>query len=101
MVQRSDTQMRDEAVERLCAALCALENPQEVRALLTDLCTAREIAELAQRLEVADMLHAGHSYLNVSRTTGASSTTVSRVSKCLNGETGGYRLVFDRLEARA
>ena len=39
----------------------------------------------------------GHSYVDVSRATGASSTTVSRVSKCLNGPAGGYRLVLSRL----
>ncbi len=89
----------DEASERLCAALCALSTPEEAARLLADLCTKREITELAQRLEVAVLLREGKSYLEVSRATGASSTTVSRVSKCLNGEAGGYRLVLDRIEA--
>lgn len=88
---------QEESIERLCAALCTLNSPEEARALLDDLCTRREIAELAQRLEVAAMLSQGKSYLEVSRVTGASSTTVSRVSKCLNGEVGGYRVVLDRL----
>lgn len=91
------TTVSDQAVEQLCEALCTLERPDEARALLRDLCTTREIAELAQRLEVAVMLRAGHSYLEVSHATGASSTTVSRVSKCLNGTAGGYHLVLDRL----
>ena len=88
----------DHTIERLCAALCVLSSPDEARALLADLCTKREIAELAQRLEVAVLLRAGKSYVEVSGATGASSTTVSRVSKCLNGEEGGYRLVLDRIE---
>ena len=88
---------QDQAIEQLCSALCSLETPDEAQALLGDLCTKREIAELAQRLQVAVMLREGRSYLEVSRATGASSTTVSRVSKCLNGEVGGYRLVLDRL----
>ncbi len=87
----------DEATDLLCSALCALEGPNEARALLDDLCTPREIAELARRLQVAILLREGSSYLEVSRATGASSTTVSRVSKCLNGGRGGYRLVLDRL----
>ena len=65
---------------------------------LGDLCTPREIDDLSQRLEVAAMLSEGHSYADVSRATGASSTTVSRVSKCLNGERGGYRTVLSRLD---
>ena len=88
----------DKAIERLYAALCALQEPDEACALLSDLCTTREVAELAQRLEVAELLRSGASYLEVSRETGASSTTVSRVSKCLNGPAGGYRLVLDRLD---
>ncbi|MDI9591101.1 MAG: YerC/YecD family TrpR-related protein [Acidobacteriota bacterium] len=92
---------QDEAIGRLCAALCVLDTPEEAGALLADLCTRRERAELARRLEVAAMLREGKPYLEVSHVTGASSTTVSRVSKCLNGEAGGYRLVLDRLDARA
>lgn len=89
---------QDETIERLCTALCTLATPDEAEALLQDLCTRREITELAQRLEVATMLREGRSYLEVSHATGASSTTVSRVSKCLNGPVGGYRVVLDRLD---
>jgi TrpR-related protein YerC/YecD len=88
----------DESIARLCAALCTLQTPEEAQALLADLCTRHEMDELARRLDVAALLREGHSYLEVSRATGASSTTVSRVSKCLNGEAGGYRTVLDRLE---
>ena len=84
-------------LELLLRALCALETPEEAWALLRDLCTPREIDDLSQRIGVASMLAAGGSYVDVSSATGASSTTVSRVSKCLNGAGGGYRLVLSRL----
>lgn len=84
-------------VDVLLRAICSLENPDEARALMLDLATPREIADFAQRLEVARLLSAGESYLAVSARTGASSTTVSRVSKCLNGAEGGYRIVLGRL----
>lgn len=87
-----------DGLSRLAAAMCSLETPDEARALLSDLCTPREIADLSQRLEVASMLASGASYADVSRATGASSTTVSRVSKCLNGPAGGYRTVLSRME---
>lgn len=87
--------------ERLFSALCSLETPDEAARLLQDLCTPREIDELSQRLEVATMLLAGASYVDVSHATGASSTTVSRVSKCLNGTAGGYRMVLARLDGDA
>lgn len=83
-------------VQKLFSALCLAESPGEERALLLDLCTLKEIEDFAQRLEVARLLDAGESYLEVQRATGASSTTVSRVSKCLNGSEGGYRMLLDR-----
>lgn len=89
----------DGNLERLCRALVALETPEEAAALLSDICSTKELDAIAQRLEVAALLDAGTSYLEVSRKTGASSTTVSRVSKCLNGEAGGYRVVLGRLKA--
>ena len=86
-------------VERLLEALTSLSSVDEMRALLLDLCTVREIEDFAQRLEVARRLDNGESYLAVSEHTGASSTTVSRVSKCLNGSAGGYRLVLERTQS--
>lgn len=93
--------MSREAVGQLLSALCVLDSVDEVYAFLCDLLTPREISDLAQRLEVATLLDAGASYAGVCERTGASSTTVSRVSKCLNGEVGGYRLVLDKLSETA
>ena len=86
-------------VDRLFSALCLLETTDEVRAALLDLCSLGEICDLAQRFEMARLLNGGASYLEVSERTGASSTTVSRVSKCLNGEVGGYRMLLERYDA--
>lgn len=81
----------------LLEALVAVRTTGEAEALLYDLCSAKEREDLAARLQVARLLSEGESYSAVQRATGASSTTVSRVSKCLNGEVGGYRLVLERL----
>ena len=85
------------AVERLRKAFCLVETPEEAAALLSDLCSPGEVADFAQRLEMATMLWTGASYAEVCSTTGASSTTVSRVSKCLKSDAGGYRMVLERL----
>ena len=87
----------DVARRRLERAFCLLETPEEAAALLSDLCAPSEISDFAQRREMATMLWNGASYAEVCSTTGASSTTVSRVSKCLKSEAGGYRLVLERL----
>ena len=73
-------------VDQLVEAFQLVEGPDEIRAFLTDLCTPREICDFAQRLQVARYLDEGEPYVEVQARTGASSTTVSRVSKSLNGE---------------
>lgn len=88
----------DAAKRRLELAICSVETPEEAAALLSDLCSPGEIADFAQRLEMATMLRGGASYAEVCSATGASSTTVSRVSKCLKSEAGGYRMVLERLD---
>ena len=85
-------------VEQLVDAFLSLEDVDDVRSFLTDLCTPREICDFAQRLQVARYLDEGEPYVEVQARTGASSTTVSRVSKALNGEYGGYRRVLVKLE---
>lgn len=85
-------------VEQLVRSVLLLENEEDVRAFLTDLCTPREICDFAQRLQVARYLDEGEPYVEVQARTGASSTTVSRVSKALNGEYGGYRKILIKLE---
>lgn len=96
-----DNAWNPEETQRLCEAVCLVRTPEEARAFLADLLSPHEISDLAQRLEVATLLRSGRSYVDVSNTTGASSTTVSRVSKCLRGERGGYRLVLERLDGAA
>ncbi|MDR0459746.1 MAG: hypothetical protein LBG68_04730 [Coriobacteriales bacterium] len=71
-----------------------IDDPQQIEALMIDLCTIREINEMATRLEVAKMLAAGESYLRIQEATGSSATTIARVSKCINHGAGGYRDVF-------
>lgn len=82
----------------LTQALVQLGTVDDVRAFLQDLLTPRELEDISQRLEVARMLDQGQPYLSVQKQTGASSTTVSRVSKCLNGQVGGYRWMLDRMD---
>ena len=93
-----DNAADSEEARRLCEAACLVETPEEAWAFLSDLLSPREMSDLAQRLEVATLLRSGRSYGDVSSATGASSTMVSRVSKCLRGERGGYRLVLERLD---
>lgn len=89
--------MRTELVERLLAAFAHARDEEQVYALLQDLCTVREITEMSQRLEVARLLAAKASYVDIQEQTGASATTISRVSKCLNYGSGGYEAALAAL----
>lgn len=82
--------LRTPLVDNLLTVLAAMDNEDEVYQFLQDLCTVREISEMSQRLEVARLLADKQSYVYVQDTTGASATTISRVSKCLNYGSGGY-----------
>jgi TrpR-related protein YerC/YecD len=88
--------LRTPDVESLLEAVLTLREPDEVFAFLQDVCTVREIHELAQRLAVARMLAEGRHYSDIETATGASSTTISRVSRSLNYGADGYRIVLDR-----
>lgn len=93
----SPQHLRTAEVEALLAAFGALRTDEERFAFLQDVATIREIQDMAQRLAVARSLDAGAHYTRIQEMTGASSTTISRVSRSLNYGEGGYRTVIDRL----
>ena len=83
-------------VEDLIRAIVDIENEAECRAFLEDLCTIKELQDISQRLSVAKMLDEGKNYQEISKATGASTATISRVKKCLVWGSGGYRTALER-----
>lgn len=92
-----EDRVRTPEVDELLRALLLLDTQDEAYALLLDLCTIREIQDMAQRLQVARMLAAGEHYSAIQESTGASATTISRVSKSLNYGADGYARVLGKL----
>ena len=86
------------SLDRLFLAISQLENPEQCRKFFDDLCTVKELLDLAQRLDVAVLLDQGVNYQTISQQVGVSTATISRVSRCLNYGSGGYRVVLDKLE---
>ncbi len=80
--------------DNLFSAVIKLKSIEEARKFFEDACTIKELEAISQRLEVAELLSVGKNYQDVSRMTGASTATISRVSKCLNYGAGGYELVL-------
>lgn len=88
--------IHSKALERLYRMVLYLENEKECEAFFEDICTIKEIQDMAQRLSVAEMLDSGKNYQEISRETGASTATISRVNKCLVYGSGGYRNVLSK-----
>ncbi len=77
-------------------AILSLENEEDCRMFFEDICTIKELETMSQRLEVAKMLLDGSTFNEIVQATGASTTTISRVNRCLNYGDGGYRKVLEK-----
>ncbi len=89
-----------EAENQLFSAILQLRSVQECHAFFEDLCTIKELQDLAQRFEVAALLYEKKNYQEICNETGASTATICRVGKCLNYGKDGYRTVLERIRAK-
>ena len=72
-----------EKVENLYQLILKLETVEECKALFEDLCTRKEVANMAERLYAAQLLMEGKTYNQVISETSISSATLSRISQCV------------------
>ena len=89
-----------QATDNLFKAILTLETVEECYNFFEDACTIKEIIEIAQRFEVAGLLKQGVSYAQISKETGASTATISRVNRCLTYGSAGYNTVLARLSEK-
>lgn len=92
------SKLSNEQTDRLVKAILSLENEAQCYQLLEDLCTIREVQDLAQRLQVAQMLKDKITYNEIAQATGVSTATISRVNRSLMYGAGGYQMVLKKLE---
>ena len=83
--------------DALYRAIVSIQNEEECRKFLEDLCTVSELKAMQQRMDVAMLLDRGLIYSEILEKTGASSATISRVNRCLHYGAGGYQMVVARL----
>jgi TrpR-related protein YerC/YecD len=83
------------AEDSLCRALLALDEVEEMRAFLRDLCTPSELEALIDRWRVVPYLLQGLSYREIHERTSVSVTTIGRVARFLQQGNGGYQAVID------
>ena len=93
----ADETWRTEDTDALLDAILRLEDRDEAGRFFRDLCTLGELRDMAQRWAVVRQLAGGRHYAEISRATGASTATITRIASWLNHGEGGYRGMLDRL----
>lgn len=88
----ADTEKK-ERVEQLYSLIVSLDNAQDCRALFEDLCTVKELENMAERLWAAKLLLEGNTYNQVMARADISSATLSRVSRCVQYGSGYAKLL--------
>jgi TrpR-related protein YerC/YecD len=92
---------RTSEIQDLCETIVSLRTGDEAERFLRDLCTISELEAMAHRWQAARLVDEGRPYLEVSKATGASTATVTRVAHWLRYGEGGYRLALDRRRRRS
>ena len=81
---------KQQKIADLYELIAGITDPNDCRALFQDLCTAKEIENMAERVFAAKLLLEGKTYTQIIEQADISSATLSRVSRCVQyGE--GYR----------
>ncbi len=75
--------INDEMAEELYKIIASLESPEDCKLLFEDLCTRKEVENMAQRIYAAKLLKQGETYIKVMEKTGIASATLARVSSCV------------------
>jgi TrpR-related protein YerC/YecD len=86
--------------EALFDAILRLDSRADAERFFRDLCTLTEIRDMSQRWAVVRLLDAGMHYAQISRQTGASTATITRIASWLNHGEGGYREALSRLKKK-
>ena len=78
--------------------IAQISDPEDIRALFDDLCTRKEVANMAERVHAARLLLEGNTYSQVMAQADISSATLSRVSRCVQYGSGYSKLLKNDTE---
>ena len=93
---RGQKEYKTEAINEFFEAVLSLKSIEECYDFFIDVCTIKELIVIAQRYEVAKLLLDEKSYIEISKKSGASSATISRVNRSLSYGNGGYQMAIER-----
>ena len=84
---------KQERIEALFQLIASLDNPEDCRALFEDMCTIKELENMAERVHAAKLLLDGNTYNQVMAQADISSATLSRVSRCVQYGSGYSKIL--------
>ena len=93
MESSMDSVTKGEKLSNLFSLITSLDNPEACQALFEDLCTMKELENMAERLHAARLLLEGNTYNQIISQADISSATLSRVSRCVQYGQGYSKLL--------
>jgi TrpR-related protein YerC/YecD len=84
-----------EQINMLYKAIISIQTEEDCKAFLEDLCTYKEVEQMAERAYAAKLFFEGKTYSEIIAETELSSTTISRVSRAISYGSGGYKKFID------
>lgn len=83
----------EQKIKELYRLIADTTDSEQIEALFDDLCTKKEVANMAERVFAAKLLIAGNTYNQVMAQANISSATLSRVSRCVQYGKGYSQLL--------
>ncbi|SFC83097.1 YerC/YecD family TrpR-related protein [Clostridium uliginosum] len=93
-----DSKIKSKELDLFFKGILQLKDIEECYKFFEDVATINEVKALAQRLHVAMLLNNKKTYTEIAHVTGASTATISRVNRCLNYGSDGYKLILGKIE---
>ena len=85
------------SIDRFFESILNLRSVDECYKYFEDICTIKEIQNMAQRLDTAILISKGLNYQSIAEKADVSTATVVRVGRCLKYGSGGYKTAIERL----
>lgn len=92
--------IKNEQTDSLFKAILSLKTVDECYDFFEDLCTIKELADMAQRVQAAKMLLAGSTYEQIVKNVEISTATISRINRCIQYGSGGYEKILKRADKK-
>ena len=95
-----NSKLKNADTDFLFDCVLSLKTREECYDFFEDLCTVKEISDMAQRLQAAKLLLDGATYEQIVKAVEISTATISRINRCIQYGTGGYRQTIEKVREK-